>query len=398
MAIRVAPGTLRRMQDLRDQCLLRIAEAAEPEAARATLARLDDIAVQGASEGHGVTFVSEVMDTPDGPMVEIDAKRLTDSELRQILDALVDAAGELGLTSGTLEVPTAGRLPEDLGQVRLAVVGSVLPPPDRATMRPPEALPGAWSEVAIRWLRQAAFEPLIVQVAAVEAEISWSSLERYLYTSLRGEGFGFRVSCGSVTTGLRTVVGKSQVHTRLAFMATGLSWSADQLGSEADDIRDHVRLCASEAAYAYVTPVSRVVYFGMGEYDVPGPPSAYPGGRSRHLEDLSDVIALDAFWYQLLGPGHLERTGPIPDAVRFANGKAELTLGQFDDWVDEERRAEPARAAAALPKGVHLRSMANQSSIPEPEVGPLRRHGRTILGRCFLSPEEARTLRRERLR
>ncbi|HEX5996427.1 MAG TPA: hypothetical protein VFY84_14910 [Jiangellales bacterium] len=382
MPLDVAAGTLRRLQALRDQCLLRIVDAADPDAARAVLARLGRISAEQAA--YQVNFVSEVIGTPHGPMVLMDAKDLTDRQLRRVVDGLVRTADELGLESGTLEVPPAGRMLAELQSVRVAAVGSVLPPPDPISRTPPDVLPEAWCGVAASWLRQAAFEPLRVEVVGVEAEIGWDSLEEYLHHSVTD---GFRVSAGSVATGIRTVVGRGRVNTRLAFMAAGLSWSIAELARQASDIRDHVRLCADEAAYAYVTPVaatrrSPVSAFGSGvPHDVPDWPEGRPGEGDGLLGHLSDVMALDAFWYQVLGPGHLARTGPIAEARPLRHGKVELTLGAVEDWLEEERGLTTPRAPGSA------------QAAREPSA--LRQRGRAILAACFLSGQEARTLRRQ---
>lgn len=360
----------------------------------AVLARLDVITAEVASREHAVSFVSEVIETPDGPMALMDANGLTNHELRQVLDSLLRAADELGLESGTVEVPPTGRLVNELGDLRLAVVGSVLPPPDPATVMPPKVLPNAWCDVAASWLRQAAFEPLVVEVLGVEAEIGWGQPEHYLHASL---GAGFRVSCGSVGAGLRTVVGNSGGHTRLAFMAAGLSWSPEQLEREANDMCDRARGCAPDAAYAYVTPISKMTYFGGGEYDVPGGPGRYPKGGGQQLRRLCDVMALDAFWYQLLGQGHLERTGPISEATLLSDGKAELLLGEFDDWLDEAQRMRPALNRVSAAEGIFNDGAAAITQAAEPELCAPHQRGRTILEPCFMSRQEARALWLHRL-
>jgi hypothetical protein len=383
MSLDVARGTLQRVYELRDQCLLRIVDTADPDVARAVLARLERISAEVA--GHPVNLVTEVIETPQGPMVLMDAKDLSDRQLRRVVDGLVRAANEMGLESGTLEVPPAGRMRKELRSVRVAAVGSVLPPPDPTSWTPPDVLPEAWCEVAANWLRQAAFEPLRVDVVGVEAEIRWDSLEEYLHRSMTD---GFRVSAGSVATGIRTVVGRGRVNTRLAFMAVGLSWSVAELARQASVIRDHVRMCVDEAAYAYVTPVaatrrSPVSAFGSGvPHDVPDWPEGRPGEGDGLLGHLSDVMALDAFWYQMLGPAHLARIGPIPEARPLRHGKVELTLGEFEDWLEEEQGLTTPRAPG--------------SAEAAREPSSLRQRGRAILAACFLSGQEARALRRQR--
>ena len=314
-------------------------------------------------------------------MVLMDAKDLTDHQLSRVVDELVRLSGELGLRRGTLEVPPAGQLRAELRQVRVAAVGAVLPPPDPATGRAAEVVPAAWCDVAAGWLRRSGLMPLRVEVVGVVAEIGPESLARYLRS---GAAEGLRVSAGSPATGIRTVVGQAPVNTRLALLAAGLAWSPADLAREAGEMREVIRACAG-AAYAYLTPVaadrrSPVSGFGSGApLDVPDWPESRPGDADGTLGDLADVAALDAFWYQVLGPGHLARTGPLPGARPLDGGRVELTLGEFADWIDEERALTGPR-----PHG----------TTREPSA--LRRRGRTLLAPCFLSGTQARALRRER--
>ncbi|HVL99535.1 MAG TPA: hypothetical protein VM324_09625, partial [Egibacteraceae bacterium] len=59
------------------------------------------------------------------------------------------------------------------------------------------------------------------------------------------------------------------------------------------------------------------------------------GMRSGPWSDrLLDEVVLDAFWWQLLGPGHLRRLGgPPPGARPLAAGRVELAVGDPADWL-----------------------------------------------------------------
>jgi hypothetical protein len=242
------------MVELRDQRILRIVGAEDPEAAGAVLGGLSEIGFRVGRGESAFNFVSEVIRTPDGPLVLVDAKSLSRTELGRVLARLVDVAEEVGLNSGTLEVPKEGPLVGDLARVDSGLVGAVMPPPDPTTARCRETIPEEWLDIAASWLRGAAFEPLIVEVIAVEARISWDDLDDYLRASLHS---GFRVSCGSVATGLRTVSAEAHVHTRLSFLAVNPGWSLAEQTQEANDLLAHVRRCASLAASGYVTTTPR---------------------------------------------------------------------------------------------------------------------------------------------
>lgn len=362
MPLEVAQDTLGRLRAQRDQGLLRIVQAEDHDLAAAVLRGLEDVLVSLGVRDDVGWVDDEVMETPAGPMILVEMGEVPSAaDVARILDALVVRADQLGLRSGVLEVPRTGKLINQRDVVRRAVVGSVLPSPNPTTGRSPARLPAGWVAVAESWLREAGHEPPVV---TVEAAIPWSRLREFLRRNANRE---FWVSCGSFETGIRTVVRCAHPYTRLAFMACGASFSPDDYESEAEQMRAHVRRCVTDAAYAYIAPVSSISFFGIGEHDVPVRlDDGRPGARCRCLRHLPDIAALDAFWWQLLGPGHVRRIGELPGAEPIGHGKIELTLGSFGDWLDADRAA------------------------------PVRDRGRELLAPCFLSREEARAVLRSR--
>lgn len=356
----------------RDQCVLRIVDAADVDAARAVLAELAPTAWDLAGERPVVSYVSEVMDTPSGPMVLMDAKGLRPKELERLLESLLDAAERVGLDSGVLQVPPPDRQLDWLSSVRLASFGLVVPPSDLTTTgRSFIEVPPRWVEVGVDWVREPGWGPVVVGVAGVGAEIDLASLGTWLSAVRPGK---VRVTAGAVETGMRAlVVSSGLTATHVSFASMGRAWGPAEHEVEALHIRDAVRACASEAAYGFVGPVPRLRDFGVAKYDIDTP--FHPGFRSPRLfQDLPDVVAVDAFWYQVLGPGHLARTGPLPDTEDLGDGKVGLSIGEFGAWLDDLE--------------------IERSSPMEP--GPLRSAGRAMLAGCFLSREEAQTLRNDR--
>jgi hypothetical protein len=160
------------------------------------LAGLGKILHGVAEQDYAIAFVSEVMSTPDGPMVLFDAKGMSDGELDRALAALVRSAGEAGLTGGRIEVSPEGRLVNDLEFVDRAVIGAALPPPLLTRVGPPGELPERWRDIAADWLREFPSDPLVAEIVAVEASLDWDQLDAYLRSEgTRGE---FRISSGSV--------------------------------------------------------------------------------------------------------------------------------------------------------------------------------------------------------
>jgi hypothetical protein len=52
------------------------------------------------------------------------------------------------------------------------------------------------------------------------------------------------------------------------------------------------------------------------------------------VDEFCDEIVLDAFPYQVLGPGHLARLGGVPAGARaVAAGRVELAVGEPASWL-----------------------------------------------------------------
>jgi hypothetical protein len=312
-----------------------------------------------------LNFLSDPLDTPDGPMVLMDAKDLTDDDLVATLDGLASTMAQLGVRSGVIEVPSDSGVLDSLEFVDEAIVGAAYLPPDEATLYPPVSLPGTWSEPAAEWLRSAGLSlPLTVDLVGQEARISWSELDAYLRAR---NGSTFRISCGSVDNGLRTIASVGGQYSRLALMACGARSGWPGLAEEANVMAGILQQCSAELSWAYVTPIDTVSQFGGGERDLPYVPMYkydWPGGG--YLNNLSDVSVLDAFWFQILSPGHLDRLSSSPALQPVANGRAVLTIGEFSDWVDSK----------ALPS--------------------VRAAGRAMLSRCFFDDNQGRQVFLER--
>lgn len=144
----------------------------------------------------------------------------------------------------------------------------------------------------------------------------------------------------------------------------------------------HIRRCAEDASYAIVTPLYSATKFAEGgDEDLPGPLTAYAGGEvGGHLGYVTDVAAIDAFWYQLLSPGHVLRTGPLPGSVEVGDDMTELMLGDFGDWLREIEQTGSRRAVRSTRKWV--------------EPGAQRLRGRSLLSPCFLTYEDVKALGR----
>jgi hypothetical protein len=90
-------------------------------------------------------------------------------------------------------------------------------------------------------------------------------------------------------------------------------------------------------------------------------------GRSLQVvADLLDVVLFDAYPFQILGPGHLQRLGETPKGAEPLSGRrVKLALGRLHEW-------QPGQPVAQLQRTEGRRILA--SCLPDiVEVGRLRK-------------------------
>ncbi|WBB70803.1 hypothetical protein [Micromonospora sp. WMMD812] len=70
-----------------------------------------------------------------------------------------------------------------------------------------------------------------------------------------------------------------------------------------------------------------------------------PVSRRPGVEVLADELVPDAMWFQVLSAGHLDRLGGLPPgATPLPEGRAELTVGQPEQWLPGHPDAAAVRA------------------------------------------------------
>jgi hypothetical protein len=135
----------------------------------------------------------------------------------------------------------------------------------------------------------------------------------------------------------------------------------------AEALQEQARELAPEAAYAGIA-MAPTLAAGIGG---PGPPFQAPN-RDVDADSfalVADELALDAFWHQVLSPGHLRRLDrPPPGAAPLAGGRVELTFGEARTWLAADKTTQVLQDA-----------------------------GRAALSGCLYDDERARALVRQRL-
>ena len=103
-----------------------------------------------------------------------------------------------------------------------------------------------------------------------------------------------------------------------------------------------------------LAPSLGLAYLGL-EPDLSQQLAAFPwaeDGTSMHLvRDMLDVVLFDVYPFQIIGPGHIERLGGVPNGAQsLTGGRFAVSCGKLPEWLPDSpsRRVARARALDAL--------------------------------------------------
>lgn len=354
----VAPGLLRRIKTNRDGFVLQV-QGADFEAAEGALRRVraEILAVDaGPRAAHalsredqvGLAYVSEVIPSPSGPFIYVDAAGLPDDLLEQIPRLVTRRLEDAGLSTAAVVSPPLGGDLDHLAETPREAALHLLPAPVPG-LRGRAEMPEQWLEEAVNWLRPVSQndDRLLVSIRSVQVELDLDSVSRLL-GSLRVA----REACVAVAGDLDVQVGGAnvthKVHPCLVLAAGGPAATDDDLLQAVERLKNIGRRLAPEVAYAFVGIQPTMFALASGR-----PPPDWASGLAA--PDLvwraSDEVVLDAFHWQILSTGHLLRLEHVPDhAEPLDAGRVEVTLGDADDWLPgeshEEIRAQGRRTFA----------------------------------------------------
>lgn len=115
----------------------------------------------------------------------------------------------------------------------------------------------------------------------------------------------------------------------------------DEILTEFEALTAIARTLAAELGYAFATIDERPVRF---EADI--------------AASICDELVLDAFPFQILGPGHGKRLGGLPRGVRtLGSGMFELTVGDVEDWFPGVRDSGRALLTPCLVTAEEARAL-----------------------------------------
>lgn len=381
MPVTIAPGSGSRLRRSSTGFLVRIDAGRPTEDVLAAVRRaladvrtrlldLDDPDPElglGPDDRNEVAHVSDVLPTPTGAAIYVDGGDVSPRLLVQVLDRAVEDLVRHEVADAVVSVPGPSPVFEQL-------VGQPCGPRLSLTKRPPRPLdpwaaPPSWADRATEWLLEdpdLVGQGLRAVVSSQEFRIGPADIATVLDLEHAGRIGARSVVAGDPGVGVRTATYESSGSGVLTLGSAGAA-AADPAALE----RRLITLADTEAAhvdYAWLElSAGYPLWFDVG--DGTGLASGDSGRPPRpdHMWVI-DEVALDAFPFQVLGPGHLHRLGSRarrPEAGRtpwsllrgrdahpevrpLADGRLAWRLGSTEDWADERRAARLRRVGRRL--------------------------------------------------
>jgi hypothetical protein len=310
--------------------LLRLPEPALLESAvRAAVAQIgavdagsDSAPALSPGDHVGPAYVSEPVAVPDGWLVMIDFDSLPPAVRREAVERLVArveaAAGQTDVEIGP--APTISHRYQtvfDFSPVARALLRGQQGPGGRSPGTPPPEL----TRIALGWLRErapASNDP-ITMVMSVEVPSPWQRIPGLIETILPSAGMLTVISTDFASAQASLTFGAFQ-GAGVALCASGTSGGAvaATLATEMRHQRDAIRANVDALSWAGVLVESNgqiIVSPATEPYDAPEP---YP------------------MWFQVLTTAQVRHLGgPPPDSVPLPDGRAELTVGEPEQWLPD---------------------------------------------------------------
>jgi hypothetical protein len=348
----IAPDTQPRILDNPGGFVLQVQRATDQQAAaQALAAAVSDVhalhdELDDDDEHRGPHMVSEVVQCPTGPYVYIDAPGVDEELLHRYPELVAHRLAEAGQPQAVVAVPEPTERLEQLANSPLAVLLFAFTMP--VSLAPATTLPPSWIERATAWLQQDSPEqammwgigPWVVEFSVPAAAAAGLLLDFNRTAS----------SCALVSgdEGAVRSVRLEFLRTPWLVLATaGPALDDPARAAAAEALQEHARELAPEAAYACIATAPALAA-GIGG---PGPPFQAP---NRYVDAdsfalVADELVLDAFWHQVLSPGHLRRLGRRPPgAASLPSGRVELTLGEARTWLAADDATQALQAAGRV--------------------------------------------------
>jgi hypothetical protein len=368
MGIEIAKGTARRLIRERTGALIQVRSADLAAAERALDAAASHIAQLKAGH-HEVPYlapgelaspkmVSDVIPTPSGPMLAFDlGEDLPDARVGEIPGLIVAELRRVGVAKATVLCPRRG------GPLDRLIRSTTLAPPPYPTGpglllwapagRP---VPDSWVDSAMTWLSAGeAGAKVAVDVSSVQFTVKGLIARRLLRQIINARSTSCLMAAGDLDRRVRAVHVTTIFTSRLTLAERGPDVTVQDRADTAEQLAGIGRRLAADVEYAAV------------DLDVGDDFSSWfqCGINSGWFEHWGAELVEGAFWWQLLGDGHLARMAdPAACTALPVAGRHELVCGQPAQWLP----GQPSRAQ--LQHTCHqILDHCLDEAIPDPDGG-----------------------------
>lgn len=397
MAVTIARGTISRMRESRGAVLLRVEGAADPRAAARGLEQ-----AMGDVGDLEPAYISEVMRTPEGPMVFIDDMGIPAANLRDVPEIIARHLVAAGVTDAVVAFPDMCHTLGALGRLANGVALHLFVAPPRMVSVPgaypmewvSTELPPAWLDEVAGWVTagRAPTDELWVRLGVAEFTVAAADVRQLVGDSdvlvVAAKAPGPRRTTREM---MRTAYREEEVEARLGgrvrgvhvvprshlvVAAGGPDASDEDLLGAYEDLRAMARRLAADVTYGYILTSRRLAVLAAtgvgGPWSDEGGPSL--GGIYSYVRD---ELVFDGFPYQILSAGHLARCAELPPgAVPLVGGRVEISIGDPAAWLPD-LPAEPDPAHRERYRDPQIPQRARQVMAPwlvtEDELVRLRR-------------------------
>lgn len=345
MAVRVRPDSAERVRAAPGRFALQVLAPDDLPAAidAMRLFRVDLVGLSGRGSrptpetGRAPTArdradVSQVVPAPTGPLLLVQHLDADAAELARIPGLLARRLEDAGVGEATVVVPDLGGSLDALDTAPGCVLLRLFPAPGERATIPPD-----WLDVAVDWVVGDLHDDdrVVARILSVEHEVRAAEAATLLHECGVARAWCDLVN-GDPADRIRTASLTYGRLPHLALAAGGPGMDTAGLLARFELLQDVARELAADVAYACldIEPTFEGLALGLPLEGWRARGGATP---NRVAAVAADVVVPDAFPWQVLGPGHLERLEALGEALppseHLGDGRVEVALGDPKDWL-----------------------------------------------------------------
>ena len=286
--------------------------------------------------------------SPGGPLLRVGSLDIGEDALQTVPDVVSAALARGGVDDADVDLFDGAGPLDGLDRVPNAAVLRLFPPP----AGPDGQIPLAWLEIAADWVLgdATADEPVAVRLLGAPFEVTGRDAAATLHAAVAARTWCDLVQ-GRLDRRIRTASLTFGHAPHLTLATGGPGCNTKALLARFAVLEEVARDVL--ATYACVDLEETFAGIGTG---VPGTGWPAHGGAAPNAvaAQVGDVVVPDAFPFQVLGPGHLDRLRARGhedlEGEVLEDGRLVVVLGDPDDWLPRfERRFDAVeRATKAL--------------------------------------------------